>query len=70
MIIDKKIICDFCEAEEEHDIVGNSALAKWSGGIRGKTFSVLPYSEFANEIVKHGCSRELCQAKLLAWSRS
>ena len=71
MLEDKKITCDFCEKEENYDISLNmAALTKWSAGVRGKTYPVIPYSGFMRETVKHSCPDALCQARLRVWTRS
>lgn len=63
--------CNFCGAFiKDENVKTTSEAAKWSLGVRGKIYPIVPYSGYNQEIVKCSCPEQLCQAKLLVWTRS
>jgi len=66
------IVCDFCDAELPEPSVTEFTTGGWSYALQG---SVVPmgrvcYVGVPEDKMKHSCGRELCQARLLVWSRS
>lgn len=59
------IQCDFCDMEARKDITG------WRYAMRGKTWPTnVSVCEALPLPLRHACTDELCQAKLMIWARS
>lgn len=69
MRTERRVKCDFCEADIGMEEIQLNKNGSWSWGEQGRIFYWGMSGTFSAPI-KDSCPKELCKARLLVWTRS